>query len=66
MKIHFGRVADGVYLRLDGSEIVGSEEVHTGIVLDFDKDNRIFGIEVLRVQRRLPAADLDQIEVKVV
>jgi uncharacterized protein YuzE len=66
MKIHFDEQADAVYLRLDDSSIVESEEVHPGIVLDFNGANQVVGIEILRVKGRVPLAALKQIQFNVV
>ena len=38
MKVHFDEQADAVYVRLDDSPIIESEEVHPGIVLDFNAE----------------------------
>ena len=65
MKVHVDREADALYLRLDDSVIVESEEVHPGIVLDFNADNQVVGIEVLNVRDRLPAANLKQLQFEV-
>ena len=62
MKVRFDEKADAVYLRLDDSSIVESEEVHPGIVLDFNGANRVVGIEILRVKDRVPVASLKQIQ----
>jgi len=35
-----------LYIRLMDAESVESEEVAQGIVLDFDQDNRVVGIEI--------------------
>ena len=61
MRVHFDEEADAVYLRLDDSEIVGSEEVQPGIVLDFNQEDQVVGIEILRVKNRVPLANLKQI-----
>ena len=53
MKIHFDERTDAAYLRLDDSSIVESEEVHPGIVLDFNGANQVVGIEILRVKDRV-------------
>ena len=50
MKVHFDEKANAVYVRLDDSPIVDSEEVHPGIVLDFNDANQVVGIEILRVK----------------
>jgi uncharacterized protein YuzE len=61
MKVHFDEQADALYLRLDDSEIVDSEEVKPGIVIDFDAKDQVVGIEILRVKRRVPLANLKQL-----
>jgi len=61
MKVHFDEKADALYLRLDDSEIVDSEEVKPGIVIDFDAKDQVVGIEILRVKSRVPLANLKQL-----
>ena len=57
MKMHYDKKVDALYLSLDDSEVVESEEVQPGIILDFNSDNQVVGIEVLDVKRRVPRAD---------
>ena len=52
------RKGDALYLRLDDSKVVESEEVKPGIVLDFNAKKQVVGIEVLDLKRRGPKADL--------
>lgn len=59
------RPADALYLRLDDSTIVDSEEVKPGIVLDFNAEKQVVGIEVLDLKRRVPKADLKQLKLEV-
>jgi uncharacterized protein YuzE len=61
MKVHFDEKADALYLRLDDSEIVDSEEVKPGIVIDFDARDQVVGIEILRLKERVPLANLKQL-----
>ncbi len=65
MKIAFDPDSDALYLRLDDSPIVESEEVRPGIVLDFNADDQVVGVEILRVQERVPLANLRQIQFEV-
>ncbi len=65
MRVHFDEQADAVYLRLDDSEIVESEEVQPGIVLDFNQSDQVVGVEILRVQERVPLASLKQMQFEV-
>ena len=65
MKMRYDEKADALYLRLDDSKIVESEEVQPGIVLDFNADKQVVGIEVLNLKRRVPNADLKQLKFEV-
>jgi uncharacterized protein YuzE len=56
MRVRFDPDADALYIRLAETEIDESEEVRPGIVLDYDVDGRVIGIEVLGVQQCLPDA----------
>ncbi len=52
MKLKVDEQADALYLRLDDSEIVESEEVSPGIILDFNSDNQVVGVEILNLSQR--------------
>ena len=65
MKVHFDEKADAIYLRLDESKIVESEEVQPGIILDFNEQNEVVGIEILRVKGRVPLANLKQMQFEI-
>ena len=54
MKLKVDREADALYLRLDDSPIVESEEVSPGVVLDFNQQNQVVGIEMLQLSKRAP------------
>ena len=53
MKIRIDKEDDALYFELDDVEIVESEEVQPGIIMDFDKDGRLVGIEMLDISTRL-------------
>lgn len=65
MKMHYDQKIDALYLRLDDSKIIESAEVQPGIVLDYDANNQVVGVEILRVKERVPAADLKHLDFKV-
>ena len=52
MKLHVDKEADALYLRLDDSKIVESEEVAPGVVLDFNEANEVVGVEMFRLSKR--------------
>lgn len=61
MKIRYDEQADALYLRLDESTIIDSQEVQPGIILDFNDNNQVVGVEILRVKERAPLANLKQL-----
>ncbi|MEW6292313.1 MAG: DUF2283 domain-containing protein [Pseudomonadota bacterium] len=65
MKLHFDKDADALYLKLDESAIIESEEVRPGVVLDFNADDQVVGIEILGLGKRMPAEALKEVAVLV-
>jgi len=65
MKMRYDQKTDALYLRLDDSKILESEEVQPGIVLDFNADKQVVGVEILRIKERVPSADLKHLDFKV-
>ena len=65
MRIRYDEEVDALYIRLDDSKVVESEEVKPGIVVDFNAKKQVVGIEVLNLKRRVPKADLKQLKVLV-
>lgn len=61
MKTSYDPQTDALYVRLAEAPVDGSEEVAPGIVLDFDAEHRLVGIEVLNASTKaargaIPAA----------
>lgn len=58
MRVRVDHRADAVYLNLTDRPIEESEEVADGIVVDYDADGRIVGVEILDASKRTgdPAA----------
>lgn len=52
MRLKIDKENDVLYLRLDETAIVNSEEVQPGIILDFDQAGRVVGIEILALSTR--------------
>ena len=65
MRVRTDEAADALYIRLEESAIIESEEVSPGVILDFDEGGGVVGIEFLNVRERLPEADLKRVEVEV-
>jgi uncharacterized protein YuzE len=58
MKIKLDRDVDALYFRLDESRIVDSEEVRPGVILDYDENDQVVGIEFLNVSSRVAEEEL--------
>jgi uncharacterized protein YuzE len=62
MKLKVDREADALYLTLDDSKIVESDEVSPGIILDLNEDNQIVGIEILHLSKRSPRLNVNALQ----
>lgn len=62
MKLHIDKEADALYLRLDDSEIIESDEVSPGVILDYNESNQVVGIEMLNLSKRAPLLNTNSLE----
>jgi uncharacterized protein YuzE len=53
MRLKVDRENDVLYFRLDESAIVESEEVQPGVILDFNAEGNVVGIEMLKLSTRV-------------
>lgn len=61
MKLKVDQQADALYLTLSEAPASRSEEVSPGIVLDYDDQDRVVGIEMLYLSKRAPGAELQRL-----
>ena len=66
MRLRIDKQADALYLRLDDSDIVESVEVAPGVVLDYNHDEEVVGVEMLRLSERSPDLDLSALKFEAV
>jgi uncharacterized protein YuzE len=59
VKLHYHPDGDMLYVRLREGAYVESEEVAPGVVLDFDAEGRVLGIELEEASTRVDLARLD-------
>jgi len=52
MKLHVDKESDALYVRLDDSQIVESEEVSPGVALDYNQANELVDMEMLNLSKR--------------
>ena len=53
MKIDYDKEVDALYIQFINEPAAETEEIEPGIIVDFSKDARVIGIEVLNVSKRL-------------
>lgn len=62
MRIKLDRESDALYFRLDENRVVESEEIRPGVILDFDADDKVVGVEFLGVSTRATKEELSTIQ----
>ena len=55
MKTTYDRDADALYVRFADAPVTESEEVSSGVILDFDAEGRIVAIELLDASKHVAA-----------
>jgi uncharacterized protein YuzE len=62
MRIKIDRENDSLYFRLDENRIVESEEIRPGVILDFDENDSVVGIEFLKISTRATEEELSNLQ----
>ncbi len=62
MKLQVDKQADALRFRLDDSAIFKSREVAPGVVLDYNQDDQVVGVEMLSLSTRSPNLDLSALQ----
>lgn len=58
MRIKVDLESDALYFRICEASIDSSDEVDDGIVVDYDSEGKVVGIEILRLKERFKLEDL--------
>ena len=58
MRIKVDKESDTLYFRFDENSIVESEEVKPGVILDFDEEDKVVGVEFLGISARASQEEL--------
>lgn len=53
MRLKVDKESDALYFRLDESAVVESEEVQPGVILDFNAQRQVVGVEILNLSGRV-------------
>ena len=58
MKLKVDQQADALHLTLSEAPASRSDEVSPGIIVDYDEQDRVVGIEMLYLSKRAPETDI--------
>jgi uncharacterized protein YuzE len=64
MRIVVDKNSDALYFRLDENRIVDSEEIRPGVIVDYDAEDRVVGVEFLDISTRLSQEELNSVHVQ--
>ena len=62
MKIKFDKQTDVLYIQFSTNAIVESGEDNKGVILDYDNENNVVGIEILNASLKLPQPNIVEYE----
>jgi len=62
MRIKVDTENNALYFRLDENRIVESEEVRPGVILDFDENEMVVGVEFLNISTRATKEELSTLQ----
>jgi uncharacterized protein YuzE len=64
MRVKVDMESDALYFRLCEADVEDSEEIAPGIIIDYNKDDNVVGIEILGITSRLPVEELSRMTVE--
>ena len=61
MKLTIDPEADALYLRLNDAQIIDSEQVASGVVLDYDAKDNVVDVEMLHLSKRGSPVEVEKL-----
>jgi len=58
MRIHYSQNANALYIRLKETEIANTDEISEDIIIDYDKNGNVIGIEILDAAEKADVRNL--------
>ncbi len=58
MKGHYDKDVDALALHWSEARIEESDEVEPGVILDYDADGNVVGVEILEASKKIAALEL--------
>jgi uncharacterized protein YuzE len=64
MRIKIDLESDTLYFRISEDPIEESEEINKGLIVDYDADGRVVGIEILNVKEKFKMEELTALKLE--
>ena len=64
MRVKVDMESDALYFRLSEEEIEESEKISSGVIIDYNKNGEVIGVEILGIKDRIPLKELSHIKVE--
>ncbi|MCL0036184.1 DUF2283 domain-containing protein [Dehalococcoidia bacterium] len=64
MRIEYDREANALYIQIQEKAVSKTKEVEPGVLIDFDAENNLIGIEILDVTYRFALSDIVNLHVE--
>jgi uncharacterized protein YuzE len=61
MRLKVDQQADALYLSLTDAPASRSDEVSPGIIVDYDEQDRVVGVEMLYLSKRAPETEIHRL-----
>jgi len=65
MRIKIDLESDTLYFRISEDPIEESEEINKGLIVDYDADGRVVGIEILNVKEKFKMEELMALKLEI-
>jgi len=65
MRIKVDLESDALYFRISEDAIVESEEINKDLIVDYDSNGKVVGIEILNVKNKFKLEDLTGLKLEI-
>jgi len=65
MKLHYYKETDSLYIDLSSKSSIDSQEITSDIVIDFDKNKNIVGIDIQNASKNIDFSSLEADEIPI-
>ena len=64
MRVKVDKETDTLYFRLDEERVKESEEIRPGVIIDYDENNNVVGVEFLHISERMSDKEMTSFQIQ--